>query len=124
MTFRFFRSQSPAQPSVPDPPDSAEGADRVEARRPTRPRLATGHVGDPAKTYLTTTEAAEFAGVAAKTVRAWVHRGGLRPHWAGRLLRIRLDELMDFLASGQARSSATPASREIADRILANRRAV
>ena len=70
--------------------------------------------------YLTTTEAAATAQVAPKTIRRWADDGRLPAHWAGRLLRIRLDELEAFLARGPT-STATEPAEEIAKNILRSR---
>ena len=64
----------------------------VALTRPTPPSVPD------APRYLTTHAAAEMAGVAGKTIRAWVRRGQLRAHFAGRLLRIERRELERFLA--------------------------
>src|SRR5262249_54016026 len=47
--------------------------------------------------YLTADRAAEIAGVQPATIRDWVARAKLPGHRAGRLLRVRLDELQRFL---------------------------
>jgi excisionase family DNA binding protein len=47
--------------------------------------------------YLTVTEAADVAGVAPETVRAWVRRGDLAAGRAGRLVRIRTSVLHAYL---------------------------
>jgi len=48
--------------------------------------------------YLTAVEAAALVKVQAATVRSWVDRGELAGHYAGRLLRIRADELEQFMS--------------------------
>lgn len=63
---------------------------------------AGGVAGDRADSlaqadYLTAEQAAAIAGVKPETVRGWVRRGDLPSHHAGRLLRLRRDELTDFL---------------------------
>jgi excisionase family DNA binding protein len=48
--------------------------------------------------YLTAEQAADIAGVSPATVRAWARRGTLQGHRAGRLLRVRLDQLEEYLS--------------------------
>ncbi len=50
--------------------------------------------------YLSPDQAAEVAGVRAATVREWISQRKLQGHRAGRLLRVRRDELERFLAGG------------------------
>src|SRR5438128_6506439 len=50
--------------------------------------------------YLSVAEAARMAGVRPPTVRSWIDRGHLPGHRAGRLFRVRLDQLEEFLANG------------------------
>lgn len=57
--------------------------------------------------YVSAARAAEIAGVTPATVRGWMRLGKLRPHRAGRLARVRVDELRAFLG-GEA-SLPTPA---------------
>jgi excisionase family DNA binding protein len=57
-----------------------------------------------ASEYLSADQAAAVAGVRAATVREWISQGKLQGHRAGRLLRIRRDELERFLAG----ASTTP----------------
>lgn len=71
--------------------------------------------------YLTTAEAASTAQVAPKTIRRWTREGRLRAHWAGRLLRIRLDELESFLAGGAAATTTMVSAEDIAQDILGRR---
>lgn len=47
--------------------------------------------------YLTADEVAEVAKVRPQTVRSWVSNKVLPGHYAGRKLRIRLDELEEFM---------------------------
>jgi excisionase family DNA binding protein len=51
-----------------------------------------------AEEYLSTAQAAAIAGVQAATVRRWMKRGLLPRHRAGRLERVRRDELHAYLA--------------------------
>ncbi len=48
-------------------------------------------------TFLTADEVAELAKVRPQTVRSWVSSNALPGHYAGRKLRIRLDELEAFM---------------------------
>jgi excisionase family DNA binding protein len=48
--------------------------------------------------YVSTAEAAALACVRPATVRTWIRQGRLRGHRAGRLVRVRLDELRAYLA--------------------------
>lgn len=51
----------------------------------------------PTLDYLTPIEAASIVQVRASTVRAWVARGELPGHYAGRHLRIRRNELIEYM---------------------------
>jgi excisionase family DNA binding protein len=51
--------------------------------------------------YVSADRAAEIAGVRSATVRQWVSGGKLPGHRAGRLLRIRTDDLHRFLSGGR-----------------------
>lgn len=66
--------------------------------------------------YVDAAEAAAIAGVKAQTVRRWIARGELRGHRAGRLLRVRVDELRAFLAK-----ASPPGPGEPDDELLARR---
>jgi excisionase family DNA binding protein len=66
--------------------------------------------------YVDAAEAAAIAGVKAQTVRRWIARGELRGHRAGRLLRVRVDELRAFLAA-----APPPGPGEPDDELLARR---
>ena len=48
--------------------------------------------------FVSAARAAEVAGVQPAAVRRWIARGDLPSHRAGRLIRVRLDELKTFLA--------------------------
>jgi len=54
--------------------------------------------------YLSADEAGRVAGVRAATIREWIGQTKLPGHRAGRLLRVRRDELQRFLA-GESRSA-------------------
>ncbi len=49
--------------------------------------------------FLPVSEAAELAGVAPGTIRAWIDEGRLGRYHAGRVLRVKRRELEDYLAS-------------------------
>ena len=55
--------------------------------------------------YLPVAEAAEIAGVAPDTIRAWIGQGRLGRYNAGRELRIRRSELDHFLAMPAAQDA-------------------
>jgi len=55
----------------------------------------------PAAEYLSTTDAATVASVNEGTIRRWVRAGKLRGYRAGRVLRVRRDELDRMLATGR-----------------------
>lgn len=55
--------------------------------------------------YVSPARAAEIAGVRPATIREWVSRGHLPSHRAGRLMRIRTEDLHAFLARGQERKN-------------------
>ncbi len=61
----------------------------------------------PTTVYVTAPRAAEIAGVRPATIRSWVVSGELRGHHAGRLLRIRLDELDAYLARQREKAKQT-----------------
>jgi excisionase family DNA binding protein len=48
--------------------------------------------------YVSTAEAAKMIGVSVCTVQAWVRQNRLRGYKAGRLLRIRVDDLEAFIS--------------------------
>ena len=52
--------------------------------------------------YLTTDEAAELAKVTAGTIRRWIRAGRLIGHRAGRVMRVRRDDLVKLLRTGIA----------------------
>jgi len=49
--------------------------------------------------YLSVREAARIASVTGQTIRIWIHCGRLRGHKAGRVHRVRRDELEALLAN-------------------------
>ncbi len=51
--------------------------------------------------FVSTAKAAQIACVTQKTIRSWVKRGELRDYYAGRDLRIRLDDLLTYLSRGR-----------------------
>jgi excisionase family DNA binding protein len=74
--------------------DEVRGVVRAELRA----ALATSeHAPEPTQ-YLAIARAAEIADVQPATVRAWINRGELPGHRAGRLLRVRMSDLRTFLA--------------------------
>ena len=68
--------------------------------------------GQDTPRYLTTDETAKIANVNPETVREWVRAGTLHEHRAGRLLRIRLDELERYLSRSQVATKITGADLE------------
>lgn len=68
--------------------------------------------------YVDAAEAAAIAGVKAQTVRRWIARGELRAHRAGRLLRVRVDELRAFLAKSPASGPTEPDDELLARRLF------
>lgn len=57
--------------------------------------------GEPAvPQFVDADRAGEIAGVTADTIRHWVKEGRLTSFRAGRLLRIRVDELVRYLGRG------------------------
>ena len=52
--------------------------------------------------YLSTEEAAALVGVRVETIRRWISSGQLPGHRAGRLTRVRRDQLEDFLTKKPA----------------------
>lgn len=68
--------------------------------------------------YASADEAAAIAGVRPQTVRRWIGRGLLRGHRAGRLLRVRVDELRTFLATNAARPTDPPDDELLARRLF------
>jgi len=66
-------------------------------------------------TFLTADEVAELAKVRPQTVRSWVSSGALPAHYAGRKLRIRLDELETFMQ--REKDEALPSTADDDDRV-------
>src|SRR5450432_2171192 len=56
------------------------------------------HGGAAQEMFVSAARAAEVAGVQPAAVRRWISRGDLPGHRAGRLIRVRLDDLKAFLA--------------------------
>ena len=73
---------------------------------------------------LVTTDAATVASVNEGTIRRWVRAGKLRGYRAGRVLRVRRDELDRMLATGRrapSKASNDESPEELAMRAIANR---
>jgi len=69
--------------------------------------------------YLSVTDAAKIASVTGQSIRSWIHSGRLRGYKAGRVHRVRRDELESLLAnppSVEPDSELTP--EEMAERDL------
>lgn len=81
---------------------------RAELPAAVRAVVGTGKAAQaPADTeYVSASRAAEIAGVRPAAIRSWVDSGELRGHHAGRLLRIRLDDLHAYLARQRERANA------------------
>lgn len=62
--------------------------------------------------YLTAEEVADLAKVRPQTVRSWVNNKVLPGHYAGRKLRIRLDELQDFMQRERSTDEPTAGDDE------------
>jgi excisionase family DNA binding protein len=73
-----------------------------ELREAVTPPPAAPTIATPE--YISAVRAAEIAGVRPATIREWASRGRLPSHRAGRLVRIRTDDLQRFLAGGQGRT--------------------
>lgn len=84
-------------------------------------RLASQQPAPPAE-YLTTSAAATVASVNEGTIRRWVRDGKIRGYRAGRVLRVRRDELDQMLATGRRSSANDESPEEMAVRAIANRR--
>lgn len=82
---------------------------------------------EPVAEYLSTVAAATVASVNEGTIRRWVRAGKLRGYRAGRVLRVRRDELDQMLATGRRSSANDESPEEMAKRDhaddLAKRRA-
>ncbi|MBI3203049.1 MAG: helix-turn-helix domain-containing protein [Myxococcales bacterium] len=83
-----------------------EGALRALVREALRdvlreelPRLLPGSTARP--TYLSPKQAADVAATSVSTIRSWIRGGRLRPYRAGRLVRVRRDEVEALLAGGK-----------------------
>jgi excisionase family DNA binding protein len=75
--------------------------------------------------FVSVTKAAQIASVSPQTIRVWMKAGKLRGYNAGRVLRVRRQELEDFLAAGPSPASTTDLSpEELADRRFRQRQAV
>ncbi len=68
--------------------------------------------------YLSAEAAAQLAAVKAQTIQRWVRRGELRGYFAGRVLRVRQDELERYLARSP-QASAGPTDADLDDMALA-----
>lgn len=73
------------------PPILRQALAPVARAEPARPAQEEANV------YLTAKAAAEIVGVHPTAIRRWVWRGALPGYRAGRLMRVRLDELKAFL---------------------------
>jgi excisionase family DNA binding protein len=71
--------------------------------------------------YLSTARAAKLAGVRPETVRSWIAGGKLPGHRAGRLLRVRRDELEALMAHGPERGKVEVDLDTLATDIMAGR---
>lgn len=84
--------------------------------------LAPSPPAPPAE-YLTTAAAATVASVSEGTIRRWVRDGKIRGYRAGRVLRVRRDELDQMLATGRRSTVSNDESpEEMAVRAIANRK--
>ena len=91
---------SPVKPSVPVVLEDFRRLLREE--RPSQmPSPTRG--GAVQEIFVSAARAAEVAGVQPAAVRRWISRGDLPSHRAGRLIRVRRDDLMAFLSRPSAR---------------------
>lgn len=90
------------------------------ARVPTSPRADVPQPSQADMEYLPTAAAAKLASVSTKTIRTWIQQRRLTPYRAGRLLRVRRDELLALLRTDAAMPQAPDA---VADRLLERLRA-
>jgi excisionase family DNA binding protein len=90
---------------------------RTDLREIIREELAVliGERAPQADRLMSADEAAKVAGVASATVRRWVYRGDLPGHYAGRLLRVRLDELRAFLSRDRSTGEPVDVDRRVAE---------
>jgi excisionase family DNA binding protein len=65
-----------------------------------RPNVAAPTVRGPL--YVSTTDAAKIVGVTVGTIQAWVRQDRLRGYRAGRLLRIKVEDLHAFMTRAPA----------------------
>ncbi len=99
--------------------DEMRSVVREEVREALRVESTKDHGGSDGAAhdeYLSTAEAARYAGVSGKTIRCWIHEGKLRGYRAGRLLRIKRGEL-DVLMGAPAPTTSEQVD-DIAQRIL------
>ena len=74
--------------------------------------------------FVSAAEAAQIASVRPQTIRVWIKTAKLRGYNAGRVLRVRRQELEDFLAAGPSPATTTDLSpEELADRRFSQRQA-
>jgi excisionase family DNA binding protein len=70
----------------------------LEARQPDATQVRAG-----VPMYASTADAAKMVGVSPGTVQAWVREHRLRGHKAGRLLRIKIQDLQAFMTQATRR---------------------
>jgi excisionase family DNA binding protein len=97
-----------------------------EELRPLREQLAAlastvEQRSDNRGEFLSVKGAATIASVSVGTVRGWVSCGRLQAHRAGRLIRVRRDDLMRLLSAPPSAPTAPAPANEQAVRILAGR---
>jgi excisionase family DNA binding protein len=104
-TFIRFDEKRHASASVGPTVDEAIRAavrDAISRELRNTPSTSTVTAAPIAATeYVSAARAAEIAGVRPATMREWASRGRLPSHRAGRLMRIRTDDLHRFLAEGR-----------------------
>lgn len=94
-----------------------------EVRRVVREELAAQRgVTSPARGYLSIPAAADHTGIHPGTLRRWINSGALPARKAGRVWRLRIEDLESFLARNQAEGEGVIDLAKRAEELLAKAR--